>query len=202
MTRTLSLSQRLLAVCLLAAWSGVAQAQNIDGAISAYKAGDYPEAAARFYEVLKFDTDEGNQAEAEYGLAQSFAKMGLYLPAVNYYTNIINSGNSHTYYFKAFEGILDAGDALNDDLLVPRVLDKAYGKPLKKMESGQLQRIHYVIGELMYKTGKPKDARDFLKTVKKGNPAYARAQYILGLMDLGVVATKSCLLYTSPSPRD
>ncbi len=168
--------------------ASTASAQNIDGAINAYKAGDYTEAAIRFHEVLKFDTDEGNQAEAEYGLAQSFMKMGLYLPAVKYFENIIQSGNSHTYYFKAFEGILDAGDALDDDLKVPAVLDKAYGKPLAKMEKLTLYRIHYVLGELSYRQGKPGDAKSFLKTVTKGHPSYAKAQYVLALMKMGLGA--------------
>jgi TolA-binding protein len=179
---------RAAATAILAATlaPGVALAQSLDGAIAAYKAADWSEAAARFYEVLKFDTDEGNQAEAEYGLAQSFFKMGLYFPAIKYYENIIQAGNQHTYYFKSFEGLLEAGDALQDDLKVPAVLDKAYGNSLKKLDSAILQRIHYTIGELMYRQGKPKDARDFLGTVKKGNKDYPKAQYLLALMRLGM----------------
>lgn len=176
----------VLAAAVVALAAAPAQAQNLDGAIAAYKAHDYPEAAARFYEVLKYDSDEGNVAEAEYGLAQSFHKMGLYLPAIKFYEDIIRTGNSHTYYFRAFEGLLDSGDALRDDLKVPAVLDKAYGRPLRKLEKGLLQRIHYALGELSYRTNKPTDARGFLRTVKAGNPAYARAQYVLGLMALGL----------------
>jgi tetratricopeptide (TPR) repeat protein len=175
-----------MGVGLLALSAGSVHAQNIDGALAAYKANDYPEAAARFYEVLKFDTDEGNQAEAEYGLAQSFQKMGLHFPAIKYYENIIQAGNSHTYYFRAFEGLLDSGDALNDDLKVPQVLDKAYGKPLAKLESGLLQRIHFALGEVSFRKNQSKEARSFLNTIKPGNKTYAKAQYLLALMKLGM----------------
>lgn len=178
---------RLLApAALLACASSPLLAQNLDGALSAYKANDFPEAAARFYEVLKFDSDEGNQAEAEYGLAQSFQKMGLHLPAIRYYENIIQSGNSHTYFFRAFESILDSADAIEDDRLVPQILDRNYDKRLAKLESGILQRIHYTLGELAYRQSHAKDARDFLKTVKPGNKTYAKAQYLLALMKLGM----------------
>jgi TolA-binding protein len=187
---TTAVKQQILAGALLLSWIGVAGAQNIDSAIAAYKAGDHAEASARFYEVLKFDTDEGNQAEAEYGLAQSFGKMGLHWPAINYYENIVETGPTHTYYFKAFDGLLESAELLQDDLKIPTILDKAYGKALAKMDAQALQRIHYMLGELSYRQGKTKDARDFLNTVKKGNRAYPRAQYLLALLKLGMGARK------------
>ncbi|MBI5495146.1 MAG: hypothetical protein HY904_08955 [Deltaproteobacteria bacterium] len=163
-----------------------ARAQSLDGAMSAFNAGDYIEAAARFHEVLKFDTDEGNQSEAEFRLAQSFQRMGLYLPAVKYYESIILAGNGHPHYFDAFEGIMDCGDALHDDLKVPSVLDKAYGKSLNKLEKPVLHRINGMLGELAYRQGKPNDAKSFFKTVKPGHPSYAKVQYFTALMKLGL----------------
>lgn len=172
-------------VVVVMALAGAAHAQNIDKAIDAYKAQRYDEAAVRFFEVLRFDSSEGNIVEAEYGMAQSLLKMGLALPAVRYYENIIAVGPTHPYYLKAFEGMVDAADRLHDDLVVPAILDKKYGEDLSKLQPDMLQRIHYMLGERLYKMNKRSEARDFLGTVKKENRDYPKAKYILGMIFLG-----------------
>lgn len=163
-------------------------AQNIDKAIDAYKAKDYPEAAVRFFEVLRFDTAEGNIVEAEYGMAQALLKLELPLPAIRYYENIIGAGATHPYYLKAFEGMLDAGDMLDDDLIVPAILDKKYSNALSKLTPDVLQRVHYLLGERLFKMQKRGEALDFLRTVKQENAAYPKAQYLIGLLYLGNTA--------------
>ncbi|MFH1810989.1 MAG: hypothetical protein ABIJ09_19770 [Pseudomonadota bacterium] len=176
----------LLATATIA--SGRAQAQNIDKAIDAYKSGQYDEAAVRFFEVLRFDQSEGNIVEAEYGIAQSLLKLDLTLPAIRYYENIIAAGATHPYYLKAFEGLLEAAERLQDDLVVPAILDKKYSSALAKLQPEVIQRIHYYLGERLYKQQKRGEALDFLRTVKKENPTYSKAQYLIGMTFLGKAA--------------
>ena len=170
---------------IVASMASVAHAQNIDKAIDAYKDKNFDEAAVRFFEVLRFDTSEGNIVEAEYGIAQSMLKLGLALPAVRYYENIIAVGPTHPYYLKAFEGLVDAADMLHDDLIVPAILDKKYGEDLGKLQPDMLQRIHYMLGERLYKMQKRGESLDFLGTVKKGNRDYPKSQYLQGMIFLG-----------------
>ncbi len=181
----------MLTVAVTAMFAPTAAAQNIDKAITAFKKADYELAATQFYAVLRFENEEpGDVAEAQYGLAKSFEKLGLPLAALKYYEDIAKVGNDHPNFQKAVEGLVDVGDALDDDLKTPQVLDSIYtpenGPALQKMNPEIVQRVHFVLGRYGFNRGNIGEARDFLKTVKEGNPSYPHAQYMLGLLELGV----------------
>lgn len=185
---------KLSALFLVASVLGVstaADAQNIDKAITAFKKGDYEISAAQFYAVLRFESEEqGDLAEAQYGLAKSFEKLGLPLAALKYYEDIVKVGNDHPHFDKAVEGLLDVGEQLDDDLKTPQILDAIYtnenAPALQKMNPEILQRVHYVLGRYAFNRNNIKDAKEFLGTVKPGNPSYPHARYLLGLVALGV----------------
>jgi tetratricopeptide (TPR) repeat protein len=190
LTRHKSLVVAVAVGAMIAANS--ASAQNIDKAITAFKKQDYEEAAAQFYAVLRFSEkgDEGDIAEAQYGLAKSFEKLGLPLAALKYYEDIVKVGNDHPHFDKAVEGLVDVGEQLDDDLKTPQILDSIYttenAPALQKMNPEILQRVHYVLGRFAFNRNNYKDAKEFLGTVKPGNPSYPHAQYMLGLVRLGV----------------
>jgi tetratricopeptide (TPR) repeat protein len=169
-----------------------ASAQNIDKAISAFKKQDYEVAAAQFYAVLRFSEkgEEGDIAEAQYGLAKSFEKLGLPLAALKYYEDIAKVGSNHPHFDKAVEGLVNVGEQLDDDLKTPQILDSIYSNEnapaLQKMNPEILQRVHYVLGRYAFNRANFKDAKEFLGTVKPGNPSYPYAQYMVGLVQLGV----------------
>lgn len=180
---------RLFALAALTFVAAPAGAQNIDRAITDYKAGKYEDSASGFYAVLQFSDEAGVIVEAQYGLAKSFEKMKLPLAAQRYYEEIVKEGSDHPYFAEAVEGLLDAADELDDDFKIPPVVDAMYepnASALAKMKPETLQRIHFIIGRNSFQRQKIADARDFLGTVKEGNPAYAKAQYLLGLIALGV----------------
>jgi tetratricopeptide (TPR) repeat protein len=183
--------RKLLLAVLALSLAAPAAAQNIDKAIGAFKKGDYEVAAAQFYAVLRFEAEEeGDVAEAQYGLAKSFEKLGLPLAALKYYEDILKVGNDHPHFDKAVEGLLTVGDQLDDDLKTPQIFDSIYNAQnevaLRKMNPEVIQRVHYVLGRFSFNRGNFKDAREFLGTVKPGNPRYPHAQYLLGLVRLGV----------------
>ncbi len=189
-TPTILATPVLVVACLLAV-SSAARAQNIDKAITAFKKGNYEVSAAQFYAVLRFESEEqGDLAEAQYGLAKSFQKLGLPLAALKYYEDIVKVGSDHPHFDKAVEGLLDVGAALDDDLKTPQILDAIYtnenGPALQKMNPEILQRVHYVLGRYSFNRNNIKDAKEFLGTVKPGNPSYPHARYLLGLVALGV----------------
>lgn len=170
--------------------STVARAQNIDKAITNFRNQNYEDAAAQFYAVLRFEAEAGDIAEAQYGLAKSFEKLGLPLAALKYYEDIVKVGNDHPHFDKAVEGLLDVGEQLDDDLKTPQILDSIYtnenAPALQKMNPEILQRVHYVLGRYAFNRNNIKDAKEFLGTVKPGNPSYPHARYLLGLVSLGV----------------
>ena len=164
-------------------------AQDIDQAVGAFQSGDYEDAASLFYAILRFEEDPSLIAESQYGLAASFAKLGLHLAALKSYEDIVREGSDHPYFDKGVEGLLDVAREMRDDLKTPQVIDGMYEdniSALEKMSPEILQRVHYVIGKNSFNRGNIRDARDFLRTVKPGNIAYPQAQYLLGLIRLGV----------------
>lgn len=184
--------KKLIAFVVILGAAFPAAAQNIDKAITAFKKQDYEVAAAQFYAVLRFSEkgEEGDIAEAQYGLAKSFEKLGLPLAALKYYEDIAKVGSNHPHFDKAVEGLVNVGETLDDDLKTPQILDSIYSNEnapaLQKMNPEILQRVHYVLGRYAFNRANYKDAKEFLGTVKPGNPAYPYAQYLMGLIRLGV----------------
>lgn len=169
--------------------ASTALSQNLDRAITDYKAGKYEDSASGFYAVLQFAEEPNVIVEAQYGLAKSFEKLRLPLASQRYYEAIVKEGSDHPYFTEAVEGLLDAADGLDDDFKIPPVIDAMYepnANALAKMKPETLQRVHFIIGRNSFQRGKLKDASDFLGTVKAGNPAYARSQYLLGLIASGI----------------
>lgn len=186
--KNLQLSLKVLPV-LAALAAAPALGQNVDKAIDDFKAGRHQDAASGFYAVLQFDSEPGNLVEAQYGLAKSFEELDLPLAAQSYYAAIVQEGSVHPYFDKAVEGLLDVSDALDDDFKIPPVIDAMYdpnAEALRRFRPELQQRIHFVIGRNSFKRQKVQEAQDFLRTVKEGNPAYPRAQYLLGLIALGM----------------
>lgn len=165
-------------------------AQNLDKSIDAFKANDFEGAASGFYSILRLSDDAGEISEAQYGLARSFEKLNLHLAALKYWSDIARAGNTHPYFEKAIEGLVNAGEALDDDLNMPKTLDEVYNGPnietVKKMNPEVLQRVYFHLGRHLYNKQNFKEARNFLRAPKEGNPAYPHAQYMLGLLRLGV----------------
>jgi TolA-binding protein len=181
----------IVAVGLAAGFAGAdVRAQNLDKAIDSFKGGQYETAAAGFYSVLRLSEDQGEAVEAQYGLARSFEKLGLHLAALKYWSDIAEAGNQHPHFEKAIEGLINAGEALDDDLNMPKTLDKVYSgtnvDTIQKMNPEVLQRFYFHLGRFVYNRQNFKEARKMFKAVKEGNPAYPQAQYMLGLLRLGV----------------
>jgi hypothetical protein len=178
----------IVIVTLLAAPSLFAQ--NIDKAIKDFKAGRFEDSASRFYEVLSFTDDPADIAEAQYGLARSLQKLELNLAALKYYEDMVRGdGADHPYFREAITGLLEIAEELNDDFKIPVVFDAIYDanfNALSKMDSDLIQRMHFLIGLNSFNREDIQGANEFLGSVKVKNPAFPKAQYMLGLISLGV----------------
>lgn len=180
----------IIAALVFALGAPAASAQNLDASIDAFKAGDYEGSAAGFYAILRLSEDPGEVTEAQYGLARSFEQLGLHLAALKFWTDIAEAGNTHPHFEKAVEGLINAGEALDDDLNMPKTADKIYQggnvETINRMNPEILQRVYFHIGRYVFNRQNYKEARKLFKAVKEGNPAYPHAQYMLGLLRLGV----------------
>src|SRR5689334_7120317 len=95
-------------------------------ALASLNAGKLEDAASRFFELASNATDSDVRNRSEFYLAQTFARKGMHVSALVTYAQVVKAGPSHPSYLQAVEGLVDAQQKLNEQNLVPNILDKAY----------------------------------------------------------------------------
>jgi tetratricopeptide (TPR) repeat protein len=151
-------------------------------ALSAFNAGNHDGAAGTFYELTENSTDPDIRAKSEYYLAQSLFRKDLPVSAYAYYYSIVKAGPEHPFYLKAVEGLVNVQDRLEDQYLIPSILNREYNDAWVTLPLEVLARINYLIGAISQRTAKLEEARDFLSAVPRETQVYAKAQYLLGVV--------------------
>jgi tetratricopeptide (TPR) repeat protein len=164
--------------------TSTAYAQTIEQALELYRGQDYSQAAQAFYDVLRRDPRNDVRDQAEIYLADTLGKMNLLTPALFYYTDVFKAGKTNRYYLNAVEGLLDLGEKLHDPVFVPNII----GQRLDPQSLGQLgekriAQVNYIVGELLFRQGKDKQAQTYLEYVGRQTAYYTKALYLLGLID-------------------
>jgi tetratricopeptide (TPR) repeat protein len=173
-----------------------ALAQDIDKAVEAYNDDKYAEAAFLFYDVIQNSNDPDARVKAEYYIAQSLYKAGLYLPAMVYYGDVFNSGRAHPYFLKATEGLLTVAEKIGDDTLIPEVINKGYSEEFAKLKAANLHTINYLIGMITQRRGNYAEAAQFLEAVSEKSPLYTKARYLLAIMNVKTAAEQQAEDYS------
>ncbi|MHB1846825.1 MAG: tetratricopeptide repeat protein [Deltaproteobacteria bacterium] len=171
----------LVASAFLVPGTAPAQEEELTPGINHYNGGNYEASAADFYRVVESGTDQIDRQKAEYFLAQSFYKMGLYQPAFQYFGLIVKQGARHRYYFKAVDGLVRVAEKLHDGAIIPSVLNRAYGADFSRLPEKTLNKVNYLVGMLSYRANKIDEAQEFLSAVPKKSSYFARARYLYGL---------------------
>jgi hypothetical protein len=179
---------RLLVTLLALAPLAVA-AQDVatyNQALTAYNAGRLDTAAPLFFALSNEAWDEAIRAKSEYYLAQTFVQKGLPVSALITYAHIVNAGPAHPSYLQAVEGLVDLQQRLNEQNLIPSILDKAYTPEVRdrwvQLPPEVLARINYLVGTASQRRGRFEEARALLEAVPQDSRVYARARYLLGVV--------------------
>ncbi len=182
--------------------------------LSAFNGGDYDAAAQVFYELTETSTDQAMRSKAEYYLAQSFQKRGLPVLAFIYYTGILKAGKAHPHYLKAVEGLVNLQQELDDQYLIPNLLNNEYNEEWATLPLEVLARINFLIGGISRSRSKFEEAKAFLDAVPKESAVYAKARYLLGIVlidpkypggpkaDEAIKRFEEVLATTSPNQQD
>jgi len=180
---------RLLALLAVALAPLGATAQDIttyNRALAAFNAGDLDTAAPLFFETSERATDPETQGKAEYYLGQTFAKKGLPVSAFVTYAAILKAGPKHPSYLKAVEGLVDIQQQLDEQNLIPSLLNQAYTDEVRDqwvtLPREVLARINYLVGTISHRRGEFEEARSLLGAVPPESRVYAKAQYLLGIV--------------------
>lgn len=151
-------------------------------AVQAYNDGDYESAAFLFADLADNAQAEEIRLKAEYYLAQSFFKRGLYNAALRQYSYVAKAGPNHPHYLKAIEGIVAVSEALDEDFITGGVLDKEYNDEFAKLPIEVLNKINFIVGMVSYRKNKRDDAVSFLGSVPADSSYHARARYLSGII--------------------
>ncbi|MFL5352536.1 tetratricopeptide repeat protein [Archangium sp.] len=155
-------------------------------ALASLNAGKLEDAASRFFELASNATDSDVRDRSELYLAQAFARKGMHVSALVTYAQIVKAGPTHPSYLQAVEGLVDVQQKLNEQNLVPNLLDKAYTPEVEnqfvKLPREVLARVNYQVATIRQRRGKFEEARALLESVPSDSRIYARARYLLGVV--------------------
>lgn len=185
-TRPLGLAASLalaLSAALLGPGSAAAQ-QDLNPAIKAYNEAQYDRAAVYLYDFIQANGADANRAKAEFYLGQTLEKMGLYQSALFYYGSILREGPAHPFYVQAAQGLIDVAEALDDDLIIPSLLNKEYNDEFQRLKPEYLHKVNYLVGMVSYRSGQLGDSAAFLGVVPADSAYYARSRYLLGIVTI------------------
>lgn len=174
-----------LSALLVVALPGLAFAQaDLNPAIRAYNEAQYDRAAIYLYDFIASSGQDANRARAEFFLAQTLEKMGFHESAKFHYGQIISAGPAHPFYVPAVEGIIGVAEAVDDDVVVPTLLNREYNEDFQRLRPEFLHKTNYFVGLVSQRAGNLEDAEAFLLTVPQESSYFARARYLLGIVQI------------------
>src|SRR5690606_27516080 len=171
----------LVALALPAA--AFAQA-DLTPAIRAYNQGQYDRAALHLYDFISASGQSGDRARAEFFLAQTLEKLGFFESAKFYYGQIVNEGPRHPFYVPAVEGLIQVAEQVDDDVIVPALLNREYNEEFQRLRPEFLHKANYLVGLVAQRAGNLEEAEAFLLTVPEDSSYFARARYLLGIVEI------------------
>jgi tetratricopeptide (TPR) repeat protein len=168
-TSAMSRLLALVAVALAPLAASAQDAMTYNRALAAFNAGDLDTAAPLFFESSERATDPETKGKAEYYLAQTFAKKGLPVSAFVTYAAIVKAGPKHPSYLRAVEGLVDIQQQLDEQNLIPSLLNQAYTNEVRDqwvtLPREVLARINYLVGTISHRRGQFEEARALLEAV-------------------------------------
>ncbi|HJL41034.1 MAG TPA: hypothetical protein RMG48_06995 [Myxococcales bacterium LLY-WYZ-16_1] len=203
MAKPMSTPLRRTCLALWAAWAVVlglpaaGLAQSIDQAVQAYNDDKFEDAAYLFYDVSRNTEDPDDRVKAEYYLAHSLFRAGYLLPAFDFYLEVFTQGEEHPYFLKATEGLLRFSEKMEDDVLVPSVVDRGYTTAFSGLKAEDLNAVNYMVGLLAYNQRDFAESQQFLQAITdEDSPYYIKARYLLAIISVQVARSQGSADYT------
>lgn len=174
----------VLTLALMASAAGAQDLTTYNQALSAYNDNQFEESARLFNEVYNTTSDSDLRLKAEYYLASSFLRLQLPFTAFISFAPIVKAGPKHPSHLKAVEAMITVQETLNDDYLIPSLLNNLYDRNADAWATLPLEvlaRINYLIGRISHRKVKLEEAKQFLEAVPDTSGVYAKAQYLMGV---------------------
>ncbi len=157
---------------------------SLNKALAAYNAGNFDDAAAGFYAVRQSTGSDDSKQKAEYYLASSLLRLQLPFAALTAFASLAEAGPAHPFHLKAVEGLVSVQEMLQEDVIIPSLLDKLYNLHAESWTTLPIEtiaRINYLIGRRSFRSRNLSEARQFFESVTLDTGVSMRARYMLGL---------------------
>src|SRR5262249_48123315 len=135
----------IIAIALVFALSARADdAGAYQQGLAALNAGDYERAAEIFFGLSEQPSAGELRPRAQYYLAQSLARKGLWVSSLGYYAAILKAGRSHPLYLEAVQGLVGLPDRLKDQDIIPNLLNNHFNEDRERTPPAALVRVDYL----------------------------------------------------------
>lgn len=155
----------------------------IDEGQRLYEEGNYEEASLRFFDVLAEDEPgaDSYHPQAEYELARTLFRLGLFQGALRYFGQIAEEGDFHPYYQSALRGLLLLTDAIPGDMTLAEHLARYADDFPEIVPEEYRDRYAYLAGRYFYDRLETEEAVRLLSEVDEGSEYYDKARYIMAI---------------------
>jgi tetratricopeptide (TPR) repeat protein len=130
---------------------------------------------------MPFAPDSNEAYIAKYGMANALARAGLIQSAADTLLDVVALGSDKMFFQTAFSQLRDLRKQI---IYRPPELEKLTGLSVDRFDAGFQDSFYYMLGESLKDYIGSDRARAYLEKVSSTSKDYARAQYLLGLMEI------------------
>lgn len=163
----------------------LAAAQGLDAfnrGVAQYNAGQFKEAAATLAPVAE-GSDGELRPKAQFYEASALQKGGYPAAGMIGLAEIIKT-TGHPFRQEAVQAIVEAQKQLRDPFLIPTALANSYDPAWKSLPPEAAGRLAYLVALTRQRENKVDEARELLLSVTPQSSIYAKAKYLLGVVDV------------------
>jgi TolA-binding protein len=171
-----------------------AERQKLDVALTQFKKGQYDDAAVSLSDIIKDPANLAIAPEAQYLLAKTLYRMGLYHSSLANFHNVLAAGPQNKFFKSSLEWLFFiAHKTVNEEIVLEEVAKYSnYEFPPKFQGEFHylLARFHFNRGKALIEVGRqPEGQKELDESTKliRGfgakDPFYGKGEYLAGLID-------------------
>ncbi|RMG16842.1 MAG: hypothetical protein D6729_10145 [Deltaproteobacteria bacterium] len=165
----------------------------LDAAVALYDGENYDAAAVAFYKILQDPKAAEHHQQAEYLLAKSLYKMGLYHSALAYFKRILSAGEAHKYFSVSLEWLFFISRKMvNESVVLEDIAayaDKEFPEKYRDEFLYLLAKYHFTRGRALMEAGESDEAEQsfaeadrLLGGISDQTKFYPKALFLQGLI--------------------
>lgn len=166
--------------------------QKLDAAVNLFKDEKYDQASLAAYEIMQDPKLAGLALEAQYLLAKSLYRMGMYHSSLAEFSKILEKGPQSKYFNVSLEWLFYISrKTVNESVVLEEIARYSkfeFPERFRNEFHYLLARYHFVRGRALDEVGQKDEADKSFAEVKRlvlmipqNDPFYARAKYLEGL---------------------